>query len=589
MRINKEFIQGVRKLINLMLKKISTSRFYTGLIGIAIFTTGIYPAIAETDIQPQKYPVSLTAENQTTTDRVKAAALAEEIQPRDWAYQTLAALNSKYDCGNLPSQNRTLSREEFAANLNSCISSMEQLVARKPRKRPVKKPRQISPPVPAPESAPTPEVTPIAPTVEPTPPENAVSKQDLEDIKQLVESFRAELGGADLKLDLLDSKITALKNQSFSTTTKLQGEAIFAITGLAGGPSTATRNTIFTDRVRLGFRSSFTGQDLLWVRLQSINSNSFSPTFSGTNMARLGFEGNGDNGTTLQKLQYRFPFTPQTTVFLETTGAEFNDNVYNFNPELQSAGTGSITRFGRFNPIYRLSGTGAGVTIDHKFNPNFGLVLGYAVPQDGAVAPSLVATDAAANPAAGKGLFGGSNVLFSQLAFKPSEDVNLGLIYARSYGSAGGGVSGNNGSTFANNPFNGAPTSANHYALLASVNLSNNLVLSGWGGLTQANREGAAGSADIWNYALTLAAKDFGAPGNTLGFVVGVPPKLTSNSGATAARVNTGTSLHLEAFYKYKLSNNLTITPGILVLTNPEHNSANPTEYLGTIRTTFSF
>ena len=572
-----------------MLKKLSTSRFYTGLIGIAIFTTGIYPAIAETDIQPQKYPVSLTAENQTTTDRVKAAALAEEIQPRDWAYQTLAALNSKYDCGNLPSQNRTLSREEFAANLNSCISSMEQLVARKPRKRPVKKPRQISPPVPAPESAPTPEVTPIAPTVEPTPPENAVSKQDLEDIKQLVESFRAELGGADLKLDLLDSKITALKNQSFSTTTKLQGEAIFAITGLAGGPSTATRNTIFTDRVRLGFRSSFTGQDLLWVRLQSINSNSFSPTFSGTNMARLGFEGNGDNGTTLQKLQYRFPFTPQTTVFLETTGAEFNDNVYSFNPELQSAGTGSITRFGRFNPIYRLSGTGAGVTIDHKFNPNFGLVLGYAVPQDGAVAPSLVATDAAANPAAGKGLFGGSNVLFSQLAFKPSEDVNLGLIYARSYGSAGGGVSGNNGSTFANNPFNGAPTSANHYALLASVNLSNNLVLSGWGGLTQANREGAAGSADIWNYALTLAAKDFGAPGNTLGFVVGVPPKLTSNSGATAARVNTGTSLHLEAFYKYKLSNNLTITPGILVLTNPEHNSANPTEYLGTIRTTFSF
>ena len=113
--------------------------------------------------------------------------------------------------------------------------------------------------------------------------------------------------------------------------------------------------------------------------------------------------------------------------------------------------------------------------------------------------------------------------------------------------------------------------------------------MSGWGGLTQANREGAAGSADIWNYALTLAAKDFGAPGNTLGFVVGVPPKLTRNSGATAARVNTGTSLHLEAFYKYKLSNNLTITPGILVLTNPEHNSANPTEYLGTIRTTFSF
>jgi Carbohydrate-selective porin, OprB family len=575
-----------------MSKKLSTFKIYAALIGLAIVTMSIYPAIAETDLQPHQSPL-LTAEHETTTDRVKAAASAEEIQPGDWAYQTLATLNSKYECGNLPSQNRTLSREEFAANLNSCIKSMEQLVARKPRKRPIKKPRFISPPVPTPELAPeplpTPEVTPIAPTVEPTPPENSVSQKDLDELKQLIEAFRAELGGTDLKLDVLSSRITALKNNSFSTTTKLVGEAIFAVTGLAGGPATATRNTIFTDRVRLNFRSSFTGKDLLWARLQSINSNSFSPTFSGTNMTRLGFEGNGDNGTTLQKLQYKFPFTPQTTVFLETTGAEFNDNVYNFNPELQSAGTGSITRFGRFNPIYRLSGTGAGVTIDHKFNPNFGLVLGYAAPQDGAVAPSLIPTDAAANPAAGKGLFNGSNVLFSQLAFKPSEDVNLGLIYARSYSSAGGGVSGNNGSTIANNPFNGAPTSANHYALLTSVNLSKNLVLSGWGGLTQANREDAAGSADIWNYALTVAAKDVGAPGNTLGFVVGVPPKLTSNSGATAARVNTGTSLHLEAFYKYKLSDNLTITPGILVLTNPEHNSANPTEYLGTIRTTFSF
>jgi hypothetical protein len=36
-----------------------------------------------------------------------------------------------------------------------------------------------------------------------------------------------------------------------------------------------------------------------------------------------------------------------------------------------------------------------------EFDPSFGLVLGYAVPQDGAVAPSLVPSDAAVNPAAG--------------------------------------------------------------------------------------------------------------------------------------------------------------------------------------------
>jgi carbohydrate-selective porin OprB len=38
-----------------------------------------------------------------------------------------------------------------------------------------------------------------------------------------------------------------------------------------------------------------------------------------------------------------------------------------------------------------------------------------------------------------------------------------------------------------------------------------------------------------------------------------------------------------------KLSDNLAITPGLLLITNPEHNSSNPTEYVGTIRSTFKF
>jgi Carbohydrate-selective porin, OprB family len=179
-------------------------------------------------------------------------------------------------------------------------------------------------------------------------------------------------------------------------------------------------------------------------------------------------------------------------------------------------------------------------------------------------------------------------VLFSQVTLKPADDVNLGLIYARSYHAGGTGVAGNNGSSIANNPFAGTPTSANHYSLAGSVNLSKDLIFSAWGGLTQASRENAAGgSADIWNYAATLAAKDFGSKGSTLGFVVGVQPKVTSNTITT--RVDKDSSLHVETFYKYKVNDNLYITPGLLMLTNPEHNSANPTEYLGTIRSTFVF
>ena len=38
-----------------------------------------------------------------------------------------------------------------------------------------------------------------------------------------------------------------------------------------------------------------------------------------------------------------------------------------------------------------------------------------------------------------------------------------------------------------------------------------------------------------------------------------------------------------------KLNDNIAVTPGLLVIFNPEHNNANDTVYVGTLRTTFKF
>lgn len=585
------------------------------LLGLAVWMAGAASAQANpgnestaivspsTAIQLVSTPASLKEPNsiattlgtEPTAEQINQATSSVEVKPGDWAYQTLQSLNAKYGCRDMPTGSRSLSREEFATSLNGCVQSMEELVARRKPRKVIKK-RRVAPVKPAPEMVePTPvapEATPPAPVAPPAPPE--VSQQDLDQLKQLVQSFGTELQGVDARIKALDGKIADIKDKSFSTTTKLVGEAIFAVTGLAGGPTTATRSTIFSDRVRLNFRSSFTGKDLLLVRLQSRNSNSFSGAASGTNMARLGFEGSEENATTIHRLQYQLPLAPTTKIFVEAVGSELNDNYYTFNPEHQAAGTGAVTRFGRFAPIYRLANEGAGIGVDHKFSPNLGLVLSYAVPRVGIPGVAGTAPETVSSPTDGNGLFNGSNVLFSQLTLKPSDDLSLGVAYARSYNSTGTGLSGANGSNFANNPFNSTatalvPTTANHYSVLGSLNLSKDLIFSAWGGLTQAERASGVGKAEIWNYAATLAAKDFGSKGSTLGFVVGMQPKVTSNSGATAARVNTGTSMHIEAFYKYKASDNLFITPGLLMLTNPEHNNATPTEYLGTIRTTFVF
>lgn len=582
------------------------------LSSLLAVTTALIAGSHSVSAQPsvERSPVDASAQSNTepVTPEVERAAAASEVKPGDWAYRTLQGLQAKYGCReNAVGGDRTLTREEFATSVNSCVRSMEEYVARRPRKR-LKKRRVPAPaivvPPTTPEVAPAPPEPEIAPPVPPAPPE--VSRQDLDEIKQLVQAFSVELQALNARLQASDDKIATLERQQFSTTTKLAGEAIFAITGLAGGPSGATRNTIFSDRLRLNFNTSFFGKDNLLVRLQSRNSNSFAgPAATSparTNQARLGFEGSEENTTNLQRLQYKLPVSDQTKVIVNAVGSELNDDYYNFNPELAPAGQGSFSRFGRVASTYRLNNEGASVGVDTKLSPNLGLVVSYAVPRTtaapvpgavpgttapavgGGITPPLTASD----PTQG-GIFGGSNAIFSQLAFKPSETTNLGFAYARTYHSTGTGVSGGNGSNFANSPFGaGAATTADHYTLLASVDLSKSLILSGWGGYTKAVRIGAGGgSADIWEYALTLGIKDFGAKGSTLGFVVGMQPRLSGNSGV-GTRVDPTTGLHLETYYKYKLSDNLSITPGLLILTNPEHTSA-PAEFLGTVRTTFTF
>jgi Carbohydrate-selective porin, OprB family len=622
-----------------MSKLPSTNFLYPILMAIAVWIAGVSPAAANqkvSEVQQNAAATTLIADatpapgnespaNRSSIDpnaaQIERATEATELKPGDWAYQTLQGLHAKYGCGNnTPTDGRTLSREEFATSLNGCVGSMEQLVARRTRK-PLKK-RRVAPAVvtpPTPEIAPPPpEVTPVQPPT-PAPPE--VSQQDLDQIKQLIQAFSVELKGIDARLQTLDAKTTALKDQSFSTTTKLVGEAIFALTdvfgdraavpsGAAPGARLTNNQAILSNRVRLNFRSSFMGKDLLITRLQARNSNSFSaPGVANTNTVRLGFEGSEENTATLHLLQYQLPISPETKVVFTAVGNELDTYLPNFNPLLAPAGTGAVTRFGRYNSIYRLSAEGAGATIDQKLGQGFSLAVGYAAPRTAnaptpgvaipGVSPVTVtgAPEIASNPGADGGLFGGSNVIFSQLSYKASDSLDLGLIYARSYHSQGTGVSGLNGSAFANNPFGSAnnaagtglrPTSANHFSLLASSKISPGFVLSGWVSYANAIREGAGGSADIWDAAITAAFPNFGAKGNVLGFVFGLPPKLTGNS-AVATRVDRDTAIHLEAFYKYQVNDNISITPGVAVILNPESNSTNPALYLGTVRTTFAF
>ncbi|MFM6007258.1 MAG: iron uptake porin, partial [Sphaerospermopsis kisseleviana] len=403
------------------------------------------------------------------------------------------------------------------------------------------------------------------------------------------------------RVDALEARTAELEANQFSTTTKLRGEAIFSVSQAFGDKQAdqdnnpnnnpnLDSNITFSNRVRLSLESSFMGTDVLQTRLNagnifqldggSTSTNNPRPNITGTNMTRLGHDGNDNNSVTIDKLNYTFNLSEKIRVRIDAVGGELNENVNVFNPDFRSSGSGALSRYGRFSPIYRQARDGAGITVN--VNPQGALTLSAAYYATG--------RNNAANPADGSGLFDGNNTIFGQLAFRPSKSFNVGLAYARTYQGAGNNLFGSTGSSFANRPFGrNTRTEADNYGLQLSLNPSAKVTLGGWVGYTTANAVTAPTNrdADMFYWGTTLGWKDFGREGNTLGLVFGQPPKVTGGSGGITKEAST--SYHLEGLYKMKVSDNILITPGLLVIFNPEHNDKNDTIYVGTLRTTFSF
>ncbi|MBE8997533.1 iron uptake porin [Nostoc sp. LEGE 12447] len=514
------------------------------------------------------------AQDSNEMSQVTSVSQFSDVQPTDWAFQALQSLVERYGCiAGYPNStyrgNRALTRYEFAAGLNACLDRVNELIA--------------------------------------TATADLVSKQDLATLQRLQEEYSAELATLRGRVDGLEARTSELEANQFSTTTKLVGEAIFNVSDVFGGNRADTdadpnnnpdlnSNTVFSDRVRLNLYSSFTGKDQLQIRLNAGNivSNVGSvvggvASGSGTNMTRLGYDGDSNNSVVIDKINYAFNFTDAVRVKVDASGGELYENVNTFNPDFASSGRGALSRYGRFSPIYRQGQNGAGLTV--TFNPNEAISLtgAYLAPSTGN------GVFGANNPGLSNGLFDGDNTIFGQLTFKPTKAFNIGLTYARSYfaGNAANSLFQGTGSTFANNPFGtGARTESNNYGVEATFQLGSKLAISGWGGYTTADARSGVNvgrDADLWYWAGSLALKDLGGEGNVLGVIFGQPPKVTGGSIKTVNNLDTDTSYHLEGLYKFKVSDNIQVTPGLLVIFNPEHNDANDTIYVGTLRTTFTF
>ncbi len=502
--------------------------------------------------------------NSNTMAQVTSVSQLSDVQPTDWAFLALQSLVERYGCivGYPDSTfrgDRALTRYEFAAGLNACLDRINELIS--------------------------------------TGTANLVIQADLATLQRLQAEFTAELASLRGRVDNLEAQTAELEANQFSTTTKLTAELIVAASQAFGdrfavsSPNVPTTdiesNTILTNRLWLYFDSSFSGKDRLRVRLQARNTPNFS-TVTGTNMTRLGFEGNNNNNLDLSRLEYLLPFAgDRGRVFFEAVGGEFNDNMETFNPLLQGSGRGSISRFGRFNPIYRLSGN-TGITLTYNLvereNTKVAFNIGYLA------ANANLASDP--NGFNNAGLLEGPFGALAQLDIQPSKNFKFGLTYVRSENVD---LSGGTGSAFASNPFLGTfgrdtDVISDSFGLQATIQVTPKFTLSGWVGYTLADAVSGASNganAEILNWATTFAFPDLWHKGDVAGIVFGMPPKVVNTD--VASRDDRDTSYHLEGFYRFRVSDYIFITPGAIVVFNPEHNSNNDTAILGLIRTTFVF
>ena len=209
---------------------------------------------------------------------------------------------------------------------------------------------------------------------------------------------------------------------------------------------------------------------------------------------------------------------------------------------------------GSSNPVYSIGGRGAGIGLNHRFSEQFRVDLGYLAGQS-------------FNPSDPGGLFNGNYSALAQLVFEPTRNFSMGLTYIHTYGSSG--VRFGAGTTYMNNllrrrKITNNSAESNSYALEASYRVSRGFVVGAWASYTNINIFDR-GDADLWNYGLTFSFPDLGKEGNQGLLTIGTDTTLRGLEidGSAISVPSRDYPLYVDISYKYKLTDNITLTPKI--------------------------
>ncbi|MEQ8752485.1 MAG: iron uptake porin [Coleofasciculus sp. G1-WW12-02] len=509
--------------------------------------------------------------------QVTSVSQLRDVSPGDWAYEALRSLVERYGCiAGYPDGtfrgNRAMTRYEFAAGLNACLQQIERLIAGR----------------------------------------SEFPTGDLEALRRLVLEFEAEIATLGARVDNLEGRTALLEDNQFSTTTKIFGQAILGVQGRSGDEFVLAGNDISDDdtnvnvinNVQLSLFTQLSPRSLLLTSFQAGNGSTTSAATRDPlgNFVGLGYEGDNDNDLQLTDLNYRQLFGSSFALIVGPEGVN-PVNVFRGVNRIESAGSGPLSRFAQRNPIINIGNGSGGIGFDWQIATRLSL--------QGVYSSSL-----SADPENG-GIFGGDQTTTTagtQLVVSPLDTLDISLQYINSYspnGFLGTGVGDDRVALQqVNNGFLRAPINTNAFGAGLEWRVIPKLTVGGWAGFTDSGYEDGSGDVQTFNWMAFLNFPDLFGEGNLGAIYVGQPPKITdsdiTDDNGLARNVpgffttdgipnafdeggQPDTTTHLEVFYRWQVADNISITPGVIVIFNPLHNDDNDTITIGAIRTTFTF
>lgn len=532
----------------------------------------------------------LGASDASLLGAVTSVSQFADVQPTDWAYEALRVLVEDYACVvGYPDQtfrgDRPLTRYEFAAGLAACLDSLG----------------------------------------------NGIDSETLATIQRLQEEFAAELAELQGRVDDLESRTTILEAQQFSTTTVLRGNAWFNLTQAFPDGDILTERNIFAPdspfapptrdennrptRVERGdpqvtmsyltwltFVTSFTGNDSLVTQLAVGNGDS-----PANRLVSSGFynswgtpfldqtAGPDKDDVIIRELFYSFPIGDDIQV---TVGPRVNYYRYFDGNQYTFFLTGATSFNSNGSTLLGTVDRGGGAVVQWQVFEPLQFTIGYLAENNEFLPGSIFNSSSDPN----RGFFNGSNIISAQLAYSPSADFNLRLIYARSTIEPYDGYIGNAVGEpipygYVDDGFGGTvnASGANAFVINFDWNITDWLGIFGrysYGDVdvNPVSDARSGGDIEVQSFQFGLGFPDLGKPG-ALGVISFLVPHdyLEGRRFLLSGGGDGGTQYELEASYRYPLTDNIALVPAFYTIWNANNFEDNPTVFVGNLRMDFSF